>query len=1243
MIAPRSDLAFLCQQSALLDNPIDEPLEVSARTRAGAVNPRVAKNLLNAARCGFGEAEFASLNALRLLDERDIIDPNTGKQTGTDFGFGEINGVARAARSIAALDPSQAGGIHTFLSNLVGKSGVTYAQTLNGLGFDPADMGTVLRRDGFDRLLEARADIDRAALWPVVETLVVADTVCQLALGVAEKVANQTDQQDPVTGTNPTSAELEGNPLFIGPDGVKNNADDLPFVMCPPGASPETRDFGSGPERFAGSRCVSDFDGTLVEPLYYLVPDPGTTPADTSSPGLLDLSGPNPEQTCRGEVAIENGGLNVNGECISLSTNYRIGLFNAPLDGIQRQTIAAKEFLQDPAFRPATAILEPTNLTDLRLRASGATIPARPHPPGGGLIFPNPGPFSRRVDPGSGAPVRSSGPLECTYRVDGAGNRVGPDGLAATLTDNDIASLGNCLLFDNPGPSGVSDDGLGLQFVRTPDAISSSHSANQGLFAKLCTQSFDEDNGQCALDFFNHSKEFQPLADALSGRPGISGLLVLGYDSVRLISNDPNVYFNEVGKAVFSRDIFTSTNSFGGVSDFSSQLSSEQEALLGCGPALGTPCDFSEILEIIFSVPSSAFRQALGLTDDRIPLVGGIDLENAEARVLIQEFLLRRNAAAGSLVGDASGDRFEAGISYGAEVLGAAAITPSEAIALGLDATRVVRDQIAAELFNLGRISAPSVAEMDALIDVAVGNPRQTLRQELNLTATDFQVEPTRWIHDPSAPNLRFLPPDVGPDGIAGTPDDDYFDPVGNPGGTIDPLGENCSPRFGGPEPSCTAFEMISSNLERTLIAGEIIGPAAVPDPYETFAEWVAMGDGDPSNDLVADPISGPDGIVFNDFDRNGDGRISHDSLDVDQRAIVANRGLAADSFANCAANAPDVTFCHLNLDTSRPLTTPVNIEIEEVPARPRLIAALPIGMRLSVGTIDITLANDPRKLVPIQGLSPFELQQLETFDQVTVEGSKIGEPAGDVTLFRTFIDRRLPPGKQIIRELGSLLALDQDGGASTTRVRDLDQDGDGALDFVDDGTPGPGALGNFKCGSGVPGDVLQDAQQIDFDGVELAKLAASGMVLPPRSPEFCASLVQFLDLTGPTRDGRRAFLWQGALPEERMDRDADGDVDLNDLQEIVDARNTAAASADDPLDLDGDGQITVLDGRKAALLCTRAGCADETGAAPASLEEFLSGAAPTLVPTLSREGLLLLSLLLLIGVAALRRRRFRT
>ncbi len=65
------------------------------------------------------------------------------------------------------------------------------------------------------------------------------------------------------------------------------------------------------------------------------------------------------------------------------------------------------------------------------------------------------------------------------------------------------------------------------------------------------------------------------------------------------------------------------------------------------------------------------------------------------------------------------------------------------------------------------------------------------------------------------------------------------------------------------------------------------------------------------------------------------------------------------------------------------------------------------------------------------------------------------------------------------------------------------------------------------------------------------------------------------------------------APPEEKVcDCDEDGDVDINDIQKIFADRNQPATGPSDPRDADGDGVITVNDGRACVLKCTNAQCA---------------------------------------------------
>lgn len=84
------------------------------------------------------------------------------------------------------------------------------------------------------------------------------------------------------------------------------------------------------------------------------------------------------------------------------------------------------------------------------------------------------------------------------------------------------------------------------------------------------------------------------------------------------------------------------------------------------------------------------------------------------------------------------------------------------------------------------------------------------------------------------------------------------------------------------------------------------------------------------------------------------------------------------------------------------------------------------------------------------------------------------------------------------------------------------------------------------------------------------------------------------LDLNAWECNNYERQLWQITRHITQGDLDRDGDVDNDDLSNLLKARNQAATGSNDPRDLDGDGRITTLDARKLILLCTRPRCATQ-------------------------------------------------
>ena len=339
---------------------------------------------------------------------------------------------------------------------------------------------------------------------------------------------------------------------------------------------------------------------------------------------------------------------------------------------------------------------------------AGVRVLWRPHIP------PTPN-AARRVDPETGAPVNSQGARECKVRtltcdsasmkcdpsIDGLQVPAGPDGIpnpctfvnnvetpncpfsghysgdAATILsqrslEDQIPSVGNCLLFDNPETE--SD----RQSVRNPAMIALDHSANQTLFHTLCTLWFDPLTGSCSLDYFTHPYTWHLVSDALG-----TGALTTFISPNSLTMQ--SVGFPNTGFSLFSFEKAIFANSQLGSALSLSQESAETQALLGCGPHFLWPCDSSGFTEMTqdfaymcssgvpLQNPEACAPTIPGNFVDGLPteppaetrFTGGFAPMNGSGDVATQEFSIRkvRDAAAaiGTTLGDCPADRKHGG------------------------------------------------------------------------------------------------------------------------------------------------------------------------------------------------------------------------------------------------------------------------------------------------------------------------------------------------------------------------------------------------------------------------------------------------------------------------------------------------------------------------------------------------------------------------------------------------------
>jgi hypothetical protein len=352
----------------------------------------------------------------------------------------------------------------------------------------------------------------------------------------------------------------------------------------------------------------------------------------------------------------------------------------------------------------------------------------------------------------------------------------------------------------------------------------------------------------------------------------------------------------------------------------------------------------------------------------------------------------------------------------------------------------------------------------------------------------------------------------------------------------------------------------VSANFERLLIANELIGRDRFFDPPESFEELQAMLDGNRANDATGDPISGPDGIFFANYDGDGDGV-------ADRKAVrVATFGLpqVADIVTNIGA-CGGTRFCYQRLGTDADGTL--------------LVHAMPIGIpgfrqNASGGWDPFLIDVDRLGRIDVQRLVDTSRSAADCPPQAAGNCSIVPvDSDGDeqidsvLSVAASRIDGRL-----ILRSPADVTDAHNDPDAD--QVNDLDEDRDGVFDFVDDWTRGPVSDDSVLCGSGVPGDLFQDALQTEYANAsdrQLEIAAYDGKGLPPRSPVFCRSTTFLIGLTGESAPGRHDFLWHGGATP--------GDLDEDGVNDHADA----CLVGDDAQDADADGLPDACDACRGA------------------------------------------------------------
>jgi hypothetical protein len=1129
--------AFFCEpvDRTSLDLPISG--YASLPIRAGSFSLLQRYLLLAVAQGSIPDGEFATLRA-QLFANQVLTIPQA----------------AQSRALLAEAGQAEAAGDDALAAQLRQQAEAIIAGT-----FDASIPDLLLARIDRDRL----ADL-RAGRFTQIGGV---DTVPSYAGGLATDILGSLGGVPPTLGVQGEFLNKGGVPFFVGPDGLANTADDLPFVLTNPVAlaagyvlgapiagTPEDRFDrvqGSGssaiavytataqrtvpsladpsvnklvevygiynPKFLALNGCVTGLHGTFNR----------TTGICTDSVGnditAAALAAGCPVIAVGSANTLSGIGVNADGDCIELNTGTGSSSPGA------RVQVEVLPLLGDAAIRPAQAPLEPADLTDLKARSM--LLPARPASSNGTVLFPIPvGGARRGVDLSTGAPLDASG-SSCGMRVGGP-NGVSGDG------DDVFPSAGACLLWSAPDPNGV-------QHLSPGSVVGASHTANQSLFHTLCSASFDADSGHCSLDGLNDPDALDFISSLLGGLGGLGGLALAGTEKIRTPDNPlESIELRNPGIKEFQ---FMAVNPQGPQDNFAQDLGLNlprgSAALLGCGEAFANPCSKKQA-QVWAMDP--AIAASIGRHQN-----GGIDLLNTDAGVLIQEFAAEKVRHANALVGvAASGDAYLPGVNFSRDGTFTMVPNPETGFSEPIETGSFLP-------LTPGQVLAMTPAERASYQHGGASKVQ-----------ADGWVEAMPWATDPDAlakwGAIVFQ--------------SDPNDPIAGPLNVFNPLGgEYCgrwmiTSTLDSPvtpfNETCTALETASANYERLIVAQSIIGQDRVFDPPESLAELVAMLDDDPSNDATGDPISGPDGIfsnnqfVFNDDEMD---------FQVTQKRNPQVPGQVIVAPANKAQALTELRNFDPNVSCTEQATCyyDVTATLQNTTSAYPLVLALPIGY--TVDRIVLAEPNDPNVPQPpvqVIGQTKLNLARLEDVDRHSLLMLFAGQPVsvnGELVQMNQlqhlwlFADSNPNP---------PVYDLNQDG------VNDLDEDRDGVWDGADDYTGrGPTSDDEVACGSGIRGDTLLESgiqyepYRRDEAPGSAAFQAAFPNGLPPRSPLFCRSLNRLLSLVESAPDGTRRFVWHSATG-------ALGDGDADGWADALDNCPTVANAGQEDGDGDGVGDV---------------------------------------------------------------------